>query len=202
MLGVQKHVLFYHSTCSTMMVHLPPGLRYLALLLLPWLATSCVTYTFLDVFSRLGAPISHRAAIVSAFLSRPVFLIASYVWNVQKSSFETRRTGSIAVPQVYDPWPLGLSLTTALVKSFKSGYPGWCLRLSPCSITSFLVFGTSQGDILLPWCRQYGNTYILKLIGESRVRHHGPSIDHKLTRFFPDLHFRTRPCQGDLLIQS
>ncbi|KAG5735396.1 Cytochrome P450 52A3 [Termitomyces sp. T112] len=131
-----------------MMVHLPPGLHYLVRLILSWIIVSCTAYVFLDVFSRLGAPISNRVAIASALLFNPVFLFASYVWNVHSASAEARRTGSLMVPQVHDPWPLGLSLMAAMVKSFKSGYPG---------------------DVLLFWSRQYGNTYLLNLVGEPRI---------------------------------
>ncbi|KAG6808866.1 hypothetical protein H0H92_002528 [Tricholoma furcatifolium] len=127
----------------------PPGLYYLARLFLPWTITYFTVSVLLRESIRLfGAPIPGWAIGVSAILCRPVYLVIMHIWKTCITVVEVRRTGSLVVPQVYDPLPFGLSLVSAMVKSFKTGFPG---------------------DILQEWRLQYGNTYILNLVGEPRI---------------------------------
>ncbi|KAF8075855.1 cytochrome P450 [Lyophyllum atratum] len=130
------------------MMHIPPGLRYLSQIAVSCLPASILTYAILTVLVGRGTSIPGWLVRVSALLSRPAYLIISHFWSEVSKRAEARRRGALVVPQVDDPWPGGLSIIAAMVKNFKTGYPG---------------------DIFREWCEQYGNTYALKIIGEARI---------------------------------
>lgn len=121
---------------------IPPGIRYLSHAFLLCIPISIFGYLVLSILIKyldLGATTPQWRVILLALLTRPFYSFVLLFWNSYAISSDARRNGAQLVPQVRDPWPGGMSLVSAMVKSFKSGYPGWYLS-TPCSQTKCKYF--------------------------------------------------------------
>ncbi|KAF9460985.1 cytochrome P450 monooxygenase pc-3 [Collybia nuda] len=137
-------LLFNKST-----MNIPPGIVYIAQTLLILLPFSGLSYLGINLAANYAGYILPVWLIVLlSLLSRPLWLI-TLRYRVQFSHrSEAAKRGAALIPHVHDKWPGGFSITSAMVNSFKTGYPG---------------------DIFVEWSKQYGNTFYLNLASEGRL---------------------------------
>ena len=152
------------------MANLPPGPLYLSRLIAHSIPPTVVGYIVLrELVKHFDFAISNTLLVIAALFTRPTYAILSSVWCDWSNWLDARRKGAVIVQNVRDPWPGGLGVVAAMVKSFKSGYPGMTSHLHH-PYQALTRVRADQGDVFLDWCKHYGNTYSLRVIAEHRVR--------------------------------
>lgn len=127
---------------------LPPGPVYLARFLARAIPPSIAAYTsFIFIPHYFHVAVPQELALFATFFAYPAYILLSVVWTNVINRMDARRKGAVMLPKVPD-WPGGFGVVKAMVKSFKSGYPG---------------------DIFLQWCNLYGNAFILNVASENRI---------------------------------
>ena len=107
------------------MANLPPGPLYLSRLIAHSIPPSVVGYIILRVLVKhFNFGISFSLLVIAALFTRPTCAILSSIWSDWSNWLDAKRQGAVIVQHVRDPWPGGLGVVAAMVKSFKSGYPG------------------------------------------------------------------------------
>lgn len=106
-------------------MHLPPGIRHIALSLPRLLTPPALVYTlrFLS-WSYLGYEVPNWAFVVASLLSLPVALAGTIYYNEYAIRRDAAANGAILVPKVEDWTPGGLRSMAAAVSNLKVGYPG------------------------------------------------------------------------------
>ena len=131
------------------LARLPPGPAHLTRLFLSSFPPSVAVYILVrELVKRTNLGISNALVVIAAILAKPSYVALSSILRDLAIWADAKRKGAIMAPHVYDPIPGGYGIVKKMVASFKSGYPG---------------------DIFLEWCKQYGNTYSLRVMGERRV---------------------------------
>lgn len=104
---------------------IPPGPLYLANLAFLFLGPpllSCLLFHIAN--EHLGITTPLWLVITLSLLFRPSLLVVRILYTDYANQREATARGATLAPNVYDHLPGGLSITKAIVKSFKYGYPG------------------------------------------------------------------------------
>ncbi|KIK53194.1 hypothetical protein GYMLUDRAFT_49516 [Collybiopsis luxurians FD-317 M1] len=126
----------------------PPGLTFLARLVLPQILSVAVVYVALTVLNGRRPAFSTYSTwlyLLCASLARPISWIAQRWYAEFQDARRAAEMGSAQVPVVKES---SYKIRNAIVNSFGKGY---------------------IGDAFFEWMKQYGLTFRMKIYGESRI---------------------------------
>ncbi|KAF8665619.1 hypothetical protein AX16_000075 [Volvariella volvacea WC 439] len=130
-------------------INIPPGfywcLTQLPSLILP---PTLVLLANKIAASFWGTAIPLWALIVALFLSFPAVLFVQVQYSDWVNRREAARLGAVIAPHVPSKLPGGVSFLLESIKNYKTGYPG---------------------EQFVDWGKQYGNTFILRILFEDRL---------------------------------
>ncbi|KAJ7839256.1 cytochrome P450 monooxygenase pc-2 [Mycena olivaceomarginata] len=124
---------------------IPPGILYLSRILPVALFPSAVAYV---IFRRLALFQTPWISVLAAFAVQPILFGLSILYTSAAERIDAKKRDAVAIPQIPDRWPGGLTNVAFIGKRLRTGFPG---------------------DFFAEWFERYGNTILVRLLFSNQI---------------------------------